>query len=40
VGGLDAWIAERAGAKRMPPATGSTAHPVLEDAPGNYVLRG
>jgi polyhydroxyalkanoate synthase len=31
------WIEDRAGARRGPPATGSTAHPVLGDAPGTYV---
>ncbi len=31
------WIAERAGARRKPPAMGSTAHPPLADAPGDYV---
>ncbi|MGQ0576619.1 MAG: PHA/PHB synthase family protein [Pseudonocardia sp.] len=34
------WIAERAGAERTPPATGSATHPVLSDAPGGYVLHG
>lgn len=32
------WIEERAGARRTPPSTGSAAHPVLQDAPGRYVL--
>jgi polyhydroxyalkanoate synthase len=32
------WIAERAGDQRQPPPMGSTMHPVLEDAPGSYVL--
>nr|WP_239028244.1 alpha/beta fold hydrolase [Pseudonocardia acidicola] len=34
------WIAERAGEQRIPPPMGSSAHPVLESAPGSYVLRG
>jgi len=34
------WIAERAGAPRTPPSTGSSTHPVLEEAPGSYVLHG
>ncbi len=32
------WIGERAGGMRTPPPTGSDAHPVLGDAPGDYVL--
>ena len=32
------WIAERAGAQRTPPPTGSEAHPALQEAPGSYVL--
>lgn len=32
------WIAERAGEQRTPPAVGSAAHPVLQAAPGSYVL--
>jgi polyhydroxyalkanoate synthase len=32
------WIANRAGARREPPGTGSIAHPPLLDAPGSYVL--
>ena len=32
-----AWVAERAGELRTPPPTGNTAHPVLGDAPGDYV---
>ena len=32
-----AWIAERAGTRREPPATGSSAHPAVADAPGTYV---
>jgi polyhydroxyalkanoate synthase len=31
------WIAERAGGRRPPPPTGSSAHPALDDAPGTYV---
>jgi len=32
------WIEVRAGSRRRPPAQpGSTAHPVLTDAPGTYV---
>ncbi|WP_308259415.1 PHA/PHB synthase family protein [Pseudonocardia sp. H11422] len=34
------WIEERAGELRTPPSTGSAEHPVLEPAPGSYVLRG
>jgi polyhydroxyalkanoate synthase len=34
------WIEERAGGRRTPPSTGSTAHPPLQDAPGSYVLTG
>lgn len=34
------WIAERAGGRRTPPPIGDTEHPVLEPAPGSYVLRG
>jgi polyhydroxyalkanoate synthase len=34
------WIAERAGEQRTPPAVGSAAHPVLQAAPGSYVLGG
>lgn len=34
------WIAERAGRLRTPPPTGDAEHPVLEPAPGGYVLRG
>jgi polyhydroxyalkanoate synthase len=32
-----AWIAERAGARQGPPATGSERFPPLGDAPGTYV---
>ncbi|MGH9265434.1 MAG: PHA/PHB synthase family protein [Acidimicrobiales bacterium] len=32
-----AWIADRAGDRRPPPALGSAAHPPLDDAPGRYV---
>jgi polyhydroxyalkanoate synthase len=32
------WIAERAGEKRDAPALGSTKHPPVDDAPGEYVL--
>jgi polyhydroxyalkanoate synthase subunit PhaC len=33
------WITERSGAEKpAPEALGSRAHPVLEDAPGSYVL--
>ena len=31
------WIAERAGAMRLPPPMGSPSYPVLGDAPGTYV---
>ncbi|MCD2193255.1 alpha/beta fold hydrolase [Actinomycetospora endophytica] len=31
------WIGERAGGMRTPPVTGSDEHPVLGDAPGDYV---
>ncbi|MCD2188537.1 PHA/PHB synthase family protein [Actinomycetospora soli] len=33
-----AWIDERGGEKQDPPPVGSEAHPVLGDAPGQYVL--
>jgi polyhydroxyalkanoate synthase len=33
-----AWIAERAGDKRKPPALGSTTYQPVGDAPGKYVL--
>ena len=33
-----AWLHERSSAMTHPPAMGSLAHPVLEDAPGQYVL--
>jgi polyhydroxyalkanoate synthase len=33
------WLAERAGPRVGPPATGSPAHPPLEPAPGRYVLQ-
>lgn len=32
-----AWAADRGGARREPPSTGSAAHPALDDAPGTYV---
>ncbi|WP_018331672.1 PHA/PHB synthase family protein [Actinomycetospora chiangmaiensis] len=32
------WIGEHAGGMRTPPPVGSDAHPVLGDAPGEYVL--
>ncbi len=31
------WIAERAGAMRVPPSMGNASYPVLGDAPGTYV---
>jgi polyhydroxyalkanoate synthase len=31
------WIGARAGARRPPPELGSSAHPVLAEAPGTYV---
>ena len=31
------WASESAGEMIDPPATGSAAHPVLDDAPGRYV---
>jgi polyhydroxyalkanoate synthase len=34
------WMATRAGVRRSPPPMGSTAHPVLSDAPGLYVKEG
>jgi polyhydroxyalkanoate synthase len=33
-----AWLGERCGAPRTPPAVASDAHPKLADAPGTYVL--
>ncbi|MBL6081904.1 class I poly(R)-hydroxyalkanoic acid synthase [Belnapia sp. T18] len=33
-----AWLAARSGERQRPPATGSTAHPPIADAPGTYVL--
>jgi polyhydroxyalkanoate synthase len=33
-----AWIAERSGERVAPPPIGSDRHPVLGDAPGEYVL--
>jgi polyhydroxyalkanoate synthase len=33
-----AWIAERAGARRTPPAIGSANYPPVGDAPGKYVF--
>lgn len=33
------WIDQRAGGMRTPPATGTSEHPVLGDAPGDYVRR-
>jgi polyhydroxyalkanoate synthase len=33
-----AWIDDRAGIRRTPPAMGSTAHPPVGDAPGKYVF--
>ena len=33
-----AWIGERAGSPRKPPAMGSKAHPPVADAPGTYVF--
>ncbi|MBC8091503.1 MAG: alpha/beta fold hydrolase, partial [Pseudonocardia sp.] len=32
------WIGERAGEQRTPPSVGSEEHPVLQPAPGSYVL--
>jgi polyhydroxyalkanoate synthase subunit PhaC len=32
------WMAARGGGPVPPPPTGSAAHPVLEPAPGRYVL--
>jgi polyhydroxyalkanoate synthase len=32
------WIAKRAGGQQTPPAMGSAMHPLLEAAPGSYVL--
>ncbi|GAA4827177.1 class I poly(R)-hydroxyalkanoic acid synthase [Actinomycetospora corticicola] len=32
------WIGEHGGPKQEPPTVGSEAHPVLGDAPGQYVL--
>ena len=32
------WLAERSEARAAPPGLGSAAHPVLDDAPGRYVL--
>ncbi|NMH93713.1 alpha/beta fold hydrolase [Pseudonocardia bannensis] len=34
------WIEARAGELRTPPSMGNAEHPVLESAPGGYVLRG
>ena len=31
------WIGEHAGGMRTPPPTGSDEHPVIGDAPGDYV---
>ena len=33
-----AWLAKRSGKKVKPPALGSEQYPVLQDAPGSYVL--
>ena len=33
-----AWLAKRSGKKGKPPALGSAQYPVLQDAPGSYVL--
>lgn len=33
------WITERSGELREPPPLGSERHPVLDDAPGTYVLQ-
>ena len=33
-----AWLAKRSGRKVKPPALGSEQYPVLQDAPGSYVL--
>jgi polyhydroxyalkanoate synthase len=33
-----AWLATRSGARAKPPSMGNSAHPVLDDAPGRYVL--
>ncbi len=33
-----AWLAERAGGLRPPPTMGDATHPVLGDAPGEYVV--
>jgi polyhydroxyalkanoate synthase len=32
------WLGERSGKRRRPPVMGSEAHPVIENAPGSYVL--
>jgi polyhydroxyalkanoate synthase len=32
------WLAERSGNRKAAPAMGSEAHPVIESAPGSYVL--
>jgi polyhydroxyalkanoate synthase len=31
------WLADRGGALRPPPTTGSEQHPASDDAPGRYV---
>jgi len=33
-----AWLAKHSGRKVKPPALGSEKYPVLQDAPGSYVL--
>ena len=32
------WLGEHSGSRRAPPAMGSEVHPVIENAPGSYVL--